>query len=105
MLDHQVADVPHGSVHPRHVIEVEAGTRLTLVELHEAKGDHLTNVHTDISIGENASVTHVKLLAEAGATHFAGVNATLLGGATYDAFAPRGRSPARASCSSCAVRR
>lgn len=93
---HSVANAAHASVHARHTILVKPQARLTLVELHESAGDHLTNARTRIDVEEDASVLHVKLAAEAGAVHLSGVGVGLESGARYEAiFLVAGPSLAR----------
>jgi Fe-S cluster assembly protein SufD len=85
ILDHRLIAVERVSVHPRHVIEVGEGARLTMIECHRPSNDHLTDEQMQITLAEGAQIDHIKLLAEGDAVHTAGVHATLAAGAAYSA--------------------
>ena len=72
--------------HPRVIVRLGAGSRLTLVECHEgpAGGATWSNPLTDIRIGERAALGHVKLQIEGeGAYHTALTKAALAGEGRY----------------------
>ena len=75
----------------RNVISVEAGAKLTLVEVHvtldgAARGA-LSNIVTDVTIGDGATCDHIKSLADATAsTHLATWTTKLGKDATYRGF-------------------
>ena len=73
--------------HPRVIVRLGAGSRLTLVECHEgpAGGATWSNPLTDIRIGEGATLSHVKLQIEGeGAYHTALTKAALAGEGRYE---------------------
>ena len=73
--------------HPRVIVRVRAGSRLTLIECHEgsAGGDTWSNPLVDIRVGEGAKLSHVKLQIEGdGAYHTALTRAVLAGEGRYD---------------------
>ena len=73
--------------HPRVIVRLGAGSRLTLAECHEGPpgGATWSNPLADIRIGERARLSHVKLQVEgAGAYHTALTRATLAGGGRYE---------------------
>ena len=47
--------------YPRIVVIAEPGSEATLVETHAPRGAHLTNAVVEISVGENASVEHLRI--------------------------------------------
>ncbi len=73
--------------HPRHEIRLEAGARLSIIEVTRGEGTYLHNAVTDVSVAEDAVLAHVRLQQEsAEAFH---VNSTFVqigARATYDAF-------------------
>ena len=59
--------VPGGApvaAHPRVVVELERGAQAKLIEIHAScgQGPHLDNALTGVSVGENASLDHARLL-------------------------------------------
>ena len=73
--------------HPRVVVRLGAGSRLSLVECHEGPAGAPTwsNPLVDIRIGEGARLSHVKLQIEGeGAYHTALTKASLAGEARYE---------------------
>jgi Fe-S cluster assembly protein SufD len=73
--------------HPRHAIRMGQGAQLTLLELSVGDGVYLHNPVTEISVAEDALLTHVRLQNEAaGAFHLATVYAEVAGEGTYDSF-------------------
>jgi Fe-S cluster assembly protein SufD len=73
--------------HPRHVIRLGGGARLTLVEIALGEGTYLHNPVTEIAVAEGATLTHVRLQDESlTAYHLATLYASIAAGATYDSF-------------------
>ncbi len=75
--------------HPRVIVRLEAGSRLALIECHEGPDGETTwsNPVTEIRIGENAALAHVKLQIEGdGAYHTALTKAALEGGGRYESL-------------------
>jgi Fe-S cluster assembly protein SufD len=73
--------------HPRHVIRMGQGARMTLLELSLGDGVYLHNPVTEVFVAEDAALTHVRLQNEAaGAFHLATVYAEVAGAGTYDSF-------------------
>jgi Fe-S cluster assembly protein SufD len=73
--------------HPRHAIRMGQGARMTLLELSLGEGVYLNNPVTEISVAEDALLTHVRLQNEAaGAFHLATLYAEIAGEGTYDSF-------------------
>jgi Fe-S cluster assembly protein SufD len=50
--------------HPRHIIRLGAGARLTLLDLALGEGTYLHNPVSEIAVSEGASLTHVRLQDE-----------------------------------------
>ena len=81
-------DAPAAS-HPRNLIVAGPGSSATVIESYAGLGDgpYWTNVVTDIVVGRDAAVRHVKLQDEGvGAFHLAATRARLAEGASYDSF-------------------
>jgi Fe-S cluster assembly protein SufD len=77
------------SIATRHVIDVGKGANVTLVESHLGQGSaaRQTNHVTDLLVGDDAEVTHLKLLAEGEAsTHLGTWNVRLGARSRYKAF-------------------
>jgi Fe-S cluster assembly protein SufD len=75
------------SVHPRHMIRLGRGARLTLVEIATGEGRYLHNPVTEIHVADGAVLTHVRTQTEAiGAFHLATIYAAVAAGGTYDSF-------------------
>lgn len=73
--------------HPRHAITLEAGARLSIIEIARGEGTYLHNAVTTVDVAEGATLTHVRLQEEgAGAFHVNTTLATIAERATYDAF-------------------
>ena len=73
--------------HPRVIVSLGAGSRLTLVECHEGPADGVTwsNPLVDVQVGERALLSHVKLQIEGdGAYHTALTKAALAGEGRYE---------------------
>lgn len=73
--------------HPRHMIRLEAGARLTVIEIGRGAGTYLHNAVTEVSVAEGAALTHVRLQQESlAAFHVATTVATVAADGAYDAF-------------------
>ena len=74
--------------HPRHAITLDAGAKLTLVDLALGEGEYLHNPVLTFAVAEGATVTHLRIQDEgAGAFHLSTAYADIAAGATYDSFA------------------
>lgn len=79
-------EVP-ASLHPRHALRLDSGSRLLLVELALGIGRYLHNPLLEIELGANAILRHVRLIDESpSAFHLGTLYATLGAGARYDGF-------------------
>jgi Fe-S cluster assembly protein SufD len=56
--------VPDRTTHPRNLIIVEANSQVRIVERYKGTGRYFTNAVTEIVVGENSIVEHVKLEEE-----------------------------------------
>ncbi len=56
--------VPDRAAHPRNLIIAGAGSQVRIVERYTGRGRYFTNAITEIVVGENAIVEHVKLEEE-----------------------------------------
>jgi Fe-S cluster assembly protein SufD len=75
------------SAHPRHMIRLGNGARLTLVEISGGEGCYVHNPVTEIHVADGAALTHVRTQAEStDAFHLATIYATIAAGGTYDSF-------------------
>lgn len=75
------------SAHPRHMVRLEQGARLTLVELSGGEGCYVHNPVTEIHVADGATLTHVRIQTEApDAFHLATIYAAVAAGGTYDSF-------------------
>lgn len=73
--------------HPRHVIRLGAGARLAVVEVAVGHGQYLHNPVTEVTVGRDARLTHVRLQNESlDAFHLATIYAEVAGGGAYDGF-------------------
>jgi Fe-S cluster assembly protein SufD len=73
--------------HPRHIIRLEAGARLTLLEVCTGDGIYLHNPVTEIGIADGAVLTHVRLQDQATASFdLATIYASVGAGGIYDSF-------------------
>ena len=89
--------------HPRVIVRVRAGSRLSLVESHEGPAGAPTwsNPLVDIEVGEGARLSHVKLQIEGeSAYHTALTKAALAGEARYESHLVAPGRTARASTKS-----
>ena len=74
--------------HPRHALHVAQGARLTLMEVSLGEGAYLHNPVLEITVGDGATVTHLRLQDESRAAfHVSTVYADVAAGGTYDSFA------------------
>jgi Fe-S cluster assembly protein SufD len=73
--------------HPRHHIELAEGARLTLIETAQGEGTYLHNPLTEIIVGADAHLDHLRLQDEsATAFHIATVYADIGPRGSYDSF-------------------
>ena len=73
--------------HPRHSLHVEAGAKLTVVEVARGEGAYLHNAVTQAVVGEDATLVHVRLQQEgAAAYHVNTTFAEIAARGVYDAF-------------------
>lgn len=78
--------VPTAS-HPRHIIHLGRGARLTLIETSAGEGAYLHNPVSEITLDEGAELQHIRLEQEDGAAfHLATIYADTAKGAIYDCF-------------------
>ncbi|MBB6253987.1 Fe-S cluster assembly protein SufD [Nitrospirillum iridis] len=84
-----VATAADGTWHPRLLIDVAPGARVTVAEHHVSRGGGATfaNIVTAIRVGEGATLRHAKFQEEAEtALHLASITATVAASATYETF-------------------
>jgi Fe-S cluster assembly protein SufD len=73
--------------HPRHDIRLGAGASLTLVDISVGSGTYLHNPVTDIHLGNDARLAHLRLQRESQDAFYLGaVYASIGAGASYDSF-------------------
>ena len=73
--------------HPRHIVRLGAGARLTLIETGTGRGQCLHNPVFEITVAEGATLTHGRMLQEeATVFHLSTIYATIAAGGTYDNF-------------------
>jgi len=73
--------------HPRHLIRLGAGARLTLIETATGRGQCLHNPVFEIEVGEGACLIHGRVVQEEVTVfHLSTIYATVAAGATYDNF-------------------
>ena len=73
--------------HPRHIIRLGAGARLTLVEIALGDGSYLHNPVSEIEIADGATLKHVRVQNESlSAYHLATLYTSIAAGGTYDSF-------------------
>jgi Fe-S cluster assembly protein SufD len=73
--------------HPRHALRLAPGSKLSVIEIFEGSGKYLHNPVTEIVVGPQARLTHVRLQNEsAAAFHLATIYADVAAGAAYEAF-------------------
>jgi Fe-S cluster assembly protein SufD len=77
-----------GAFHPRHTIRLAAGARLAVLEMSLGDGAYLHNPVTEVHVGEDATLTHVRLQNESPeAFHMATLYARVAERGIYDSFA------------------
>jgi Fe-S cluster assembly protein SufD len=80
------AGVP-ADFHPRHVIRLSSGAKLTLLETLLGDGAYLHNPVTEIEVADGATLTHIRLQNESlAAFHLSTLYARLADDAAYDSF-------------------
>ena len=73
--------------HPRHIIRLARGARLTLLELSVGDGSYLHNPVIEVQVDEDAALTHVRLQDESlAAFHLSTLYAEIAERGTYDSF-------------------
>ncbi|MGI4955609.1 MAG: Fe-S cluster assembly protein SufD [Janthinobacterium lividum] len=73
--------------HPRHRIRLEAGAKLTVVEIARGEGTYLHNAVTEVDVAADAVLAHVRLQDESlEAVHVNTTLADIAERGTYDAF-------------------
>ena len=76
-----------GDFHPRHIVRLCEGARLTIVETTAGEGVYLTNSVAEVHVGPNAVLTHIRIQNEsAHAFHVSTVYADVQTGGTYESF-------------------
>ncbi len=74
--------------HPRHAIRLGKGAALRVLEISTGDGSYLHNAVSEIHVGEDAHLTHVRLQDEAaGSFHVSTSYVEVAARGTYDAFA------------------
>ncbi len=77
----------HRSAHPRHMIRLGQGARLTLIDMSVGEGPHLHNPVTEVHVADGAVLTHVRVQNDGPeAFHMATIYAAIAAGGTYDSF-------------------
>ena len=75
------------SAHPRHMIRLGDGARLTLVEMSDGEGCYLHNPVTEIHVANGAVLTHVRIqIQPVQSFHLATIYAAVAERGTYDSF-------------------
>jgi len=73
--------------HPRHCIHLEAGAKLTVLEIARGEGAYLHNAVTEAVVAQGATLTHIRLQDESrDAFHVNTTFAEVAEHGTYDAF-------------------
>jgi Fe-S cluster assembly protein SufD len=73
--------------HPRHSLRLAPGASLRVIEIFEGHGRYLHNPVTEIVVGAQAKLVHVRLQNESAASfHLATIYADIAAGAAYEAF-------------------
>ena len=73
--------------HPRHIVRLADGARLTVVELALGRGRYLHNPVIEVEVAADATLTHIRLQDEAPtAYHLATIYADVARAGFYDAF-------------------
>ncbi len=75
------------SAHPRHMIRLGNGARMTLIETSSGMGCYLQNPVTEIHVADGAVLTHVRIQSDdPTAFHMATIYASVAARGTYDSF-------------------
>ncbi len=75
------------TLHPRHVLHLEPGARLTVLDVSIGDGTYLHNPVTEAHVGADAHLIHVRLQDEsADAFHLATLYVDVAAAGTYDGF-------------------
>jgi Fe-S cluster assembly protein SufD len=75
------------SAHPRHMVRLGPGARLTLIETSSGNGCYMQNPVSEIHVADGAVLTHVRIQTEStSAFHLATLYAAVAAGGTYDSF-------------------
>lgn len=75
------------STHLAHQITLEAGAKLTLLDIQSGEGAYLANPSLTVSVAEKAHLTHLRVQQDSiEATNLALVNAQIAEHGTYDSF-------------------
>jgi Fe-S cluster assembly protein SufD len=73
--------------HPRHAITLAPGARLALMEISIGEGSYLHNPVTEVTVAEDATLTHIRLQDESpGAFHLSTLYAEIFARGTYENF-------------------
>ena len=73
--------------HPRHSIHLEAGAKLTVVEVARGEGAYLHNAVTEAVVADDATLTHVRLQQEGATAYHVNTTYAEIGArGVYDAF-------------------
>ncbi|MSP02494.1 MAG: Fe-S cluster assembly protein SufD [Acetobacteraceae bacterium] len=81
------AGIDGTSAHPRHMIRLGGGARLTLIETSAGSGRYLHNPVSEIHVADGAVLTHVRIQTDGTeAFHLATIYAAVAAGGTYDGF-------------------
>jgi Fe-S cluster assembly protein SufD len=81
------AGIDGTSAHPRHMIRLGNGARLTLMEMSIGEGSYVHNPVSEVHVADGAVLTHVRLQSEAAtAFHLSTIYAAVASGGTYDSF-------------------
>ncbi len=75
------------SAHPRHLIRMGSGARLTVIETSDGNGCYLHNPVVEAHVADGAVLTHVRNQTDSlHAFHMASIYAAVAAGGTYDGF-------------------
>ena len=81
------AGIDGTSAHPRHMIRLGRGAKLTLMEMSGGEGSYLHNPVSEIHVADGAVLTHIRTQTESiSAFHLATIYAAIAAGGTYDSF-------------------
>ena len=81
------AGIDGTSAHPRHMIRLARGARLTLIETASGAGCYMHNPVFEIHVADGAALTHVRTQTESlDSFHLATIYASVAAGGTYDSF-------------------